>query len=156
MQRFFAEVADGKAVKFGSGSQNKIACYKKPRVCGAFAWGLAGLFVPGQFGHGDAGEKAGAGFVAGVAGHEIVDLFDQEVGQGDVDLMAFAQVRGHVDIDNGPDPAGEVGVVHMVFDGRGFGDGVAALDRDFQPAIDGFFGVGQGVFEGVACGVAAG
>lgn len=72
------------------------------------------------------------------------------------DIVAFAQVRGHDDIDDGPDPAGEVGVVHVVFDGRGFGEGVAVLDRDFQPAIDGFFGVGQGLFEGVACGVAAG
>lgn len=123
---------------------------------GVFVWGLAGLFVPGQFGHGDAGEKARAGFVAGVAGDEVVDLFDQEVGQGDVDLVAFAQVRGDVYIDDGPDPASEVGIVHVVFDGRGFGDGIAVFNGHFQPAIDGFFGVGQGLFEGVACGVAAG
>lgn len=72
------------------------------------------------------------------------------------DLVAFAQVRGDVDINDGPDPAGEVGVVHVVLDGRGFGDGVAVIDRDFQPATDGLFGVGQSLFDAVACGVAAG
>lgn len=78
------------------------------------------------------------------------------VGVHFVDLVAFVLVRGHVDIDDGPDPTGEVGAVHMVFDGRGFGEGVAVLDRDFQPATDGFFGVGQSLFDAVACGVAAG
>ncbi|PRY63488.1 hypothetical protein B0H98_10883 [Vreelandella songnenensis] len=64
-----------------------------------------GFLFSGQLGHGDAGEKARAGFIAGMAGHEVVDLLEQQVRHGDVDLVAFAQVRDHVNADDGPDPS---------------------------------------------------
>lgn len=47
-----------------------------------------------QFCHSDARKKTASRFIPGVAGHKVINLLEQEVGQSDVDFVTFAEVGG--------------------------------------------------------------
>lgn len=66
-----------------------------------------------------AGKEARTAFELAVSRDGAVDALDEQVGQGDVDLVALAQIGSHVDLDCGPHPAGIVGIRQVLLDSAG-------------------------------------